>query len=230
MRSNQIHRAAAMIKSSVAAALVTLSIVLVSCDLADPQHWNKPAVPQVGSISYLQPVIVVDPAVSIGEVSAVYLQASNPGGMNYRWKMPHALLASGQSVEPLMLDDAITRAGGAEKLAAQLPHLERASRPAMRDLETAGRLTVVTLGILAPLLPLAAYESFANPDCDRLADGHFGCDAEHRCFANGKFTGPHLDEGRSLRGYLFFARAKYVSIEIMAENFDTERRAIAPWR
>lgn len=217
--------------SSLLLPAVLCAIALMACATSTSQRTQTTRGSGASGVTLDAPIIHSEQSVQVGDVSAVYLSVAP---RMPRWKLC-AITQSGERIEPLVLPDAIARAGGNSKLASELPQLPvddqvlalipgtqpfkeaHCQNPAECFLWATGSLTTVLAW------PIAWSESR---------------DSFHRLYY-GTFPGVGLtnDDPPPMKGYAFFPRGSYIALEYLVwRSYDPFNPtsgveiATSPWR
>jgi hypothetical protein len=162
-----------------------------------------------------------------------------PGATPLQVKTPWTLDSSGKLVQPLVLDDAIPKAGGVERLAAGLQHVPSAGAEVAKA-TAAGFALPVLLGIytgglgifLEPVtVPIGIVGGIVRRHRMQVADGSFldqvtanPCPtAECAAWTKDGYFSIERIEGTNLTkiaGYLFFPRGSYASLATTVTEYD----------
>jgi hypothetical protein len=212
---------------------VLCAIALMACTTSTSQRIRTTRGPGASGVTLESGAQIIhsEQSVQVGDVSAVYLSVAPRVP---RWKL-YAITQSGERIEPLVLLDAIARAGGNSKLASELPQLPideqllslipgtqpfkeaHCQNPAECLFWTAGSLTTV---LAWPIAWGASRDSF------------------HRLYY-GTFPGVGLtkDDPAPMKGYAFFPRGSYIALEyVLWRSYDPfnptsgAEIATSPWR
>jgi len=167
----------------------------------------------------------MEPSIQVGDVSAVYITVTNLQSDQVIVLQTHAVAQSGAQVDRLDVDHAIEKAGAADKLLAALGDrgFENVEFPPPPEPSAAEKAFVAAgLLLLAPIwVPLLlgglpvdyAFGDFS--DKQQIKNKEFRIVQPHGGAA--EFIKPQ----RSWKGFLFFPRGSYNTLEITAGTIDS---------
>jgi hypothetical protein len=177
--------------------------------------------------------VSMEPPIQVGDVTAVYVTVTNLRSGPYQENdvivlQAHAVAQSGGQVDRLDVDHAIEKAGAADKLLAALGDRgfdDVAFPPPPEPSATKKAAVAVGLLLLAPILaPLLLPKLFELP-----ADYAFGDFSDKQQIKNKEFpvvqrhggAADFIKPQRSWKGYLFFPRGSYSTLEVTAGALDS---------
>ena len=221
----------------VAPGLCASAIALGGC--AIPATTAPPSPATDSAIRGPMATVSMEPPIQVGDVTAVYVTVTNLRSGPYQENelivlQAHAVGQSGGRVDRLDVDHAIEKAGGADKLLAALGDrsFENAPLSPAPELSAAGTAAyTATLILLAPFwVPLKAVAvgiDGALSDKQKITNKEFPVGRYYEKVAGivggpqKILIGPHF----SWKGYLFFPRGSYSTLEITAGKIDVSSGA-----
>ncbi len=179
--------------------------------------------------------VSMEPSIQVGDVTAVYVTVTNlrpvdvmPGQNQVIVLQAHMVGQSGGQVERLDVDHAIEKVGTADKLLAALGDRSFdvvAFPPAPPAPEPSGAQVVAGTAAAILLVPLAVMfvQLWAPPLLTGAIQYAVASDKEkielYKEFPVGRFNG-FIEPQFSMKGYLFFPRGSYSTLEITAGAID----------
>jgi hypothetical protein len=183
----------------------------------------------------------MEPSIQVGEVTAVYVTVTNlrpvdvmPGQNQVIVLQAHAVAQSGGQVDRLDVDHAIEKAGGADKLLAALSDRSFeivAPEPSAATFILAAPVLVpwvaISLFVVAAAAPVALPIMYATgffSDKQKITDkefpvGRYG-EANVPLIGLGGPQAIFIGPQESWKGYVFFPRGSYSTLELTAGAID----------